>query len=120
MNDMQILDSYIKTPGGVEKQKKKCGKPNCRCAKGTHLHRAYCYRYWKFESGRYFRKRKYIDKETYIKLKEVLRVYKTRFSHVVREYHLNRVGMLEFYCNGIKPDVKMMNKMAVPMDNLLK
>jgi hypothetical protein len=40
-------------PGAVCAELKKCGKPNCRCARGE-LHGPYYYRYWR--DGRRLRK----------------------------------------------------------------
>lgn len=120
MNDIDILDSFIKSPGGVEKQKKKCGKSNCRCAKGTHLHKAYCYRFWKFENGSYTRKRVYLDKNMFIRIEKAINRYKTRHPNTVHEYYLNRQGFLEFYENGIKPDYAVIDRMAIPMSRFLR
>ena len=38
-------------PGAVIGGRKKCGRPNCRCADGEQLHGPYYYRYWR-EGGR--------------------------------------------------------------------
>jgi len=120
MDDLEVMDSFIKTPGGIEKQKKKCGKPNCRCAKGNHLHKAYCYRYWKFENGKYIRKRRYLDKKMYIRIGKALQRYKTRYPYKVSEFFLNRQGFLEFYLAGLPPDYEAINKMAIPMKRFLR
>lgn len=121
MDDLEVLDSYIKTPGGVEKQKKKCGKANCRCAKGTHLHRAYCYRYWRFENGKYIRKRKYLDKKMYIRIGKALARYKTRFPNTAYEIHRNRTGFVDCFRVGLKPEaVNMHLTPFVPMKRFLR
>ena len=43
-----------KLPGTVQRQYVRCGKPNCKCARGE-LHGPLYYRYWRDEDGRQHR-----------------------------------------------------------------
>lgn len=120
MNDLDVLDSNIKTPGGVEVHYKKCGKLKCRCSRGKHLHLAYCYRYMKYENGKYRRKRKYIDKSTYFKIKEGLRIYRSEYSDVIQTYRSFRTDWLKQCAFEVTPRVLGHTNLAFFISDVIK
>ena len=76
MNDLKLLDSAMKTPGGIESRFVKCGKPGCKCAKGK-LHGPYFYyRYWKLSHKVWVQKKRYVTCEQAERLSKAIKNYK--------------------------------------------
>ncbi len=76
MNDLKLLDSAMKTPGGIESQMIKCGNPRCKCSK-SKLHGPYFYyRYWKLYHKTWIQKKKYVTKAQAEKLAKAISSYK--------------------------------------------
>ena len=70
--------------GAVCKQMKRCGKPNCKCAKGQ-LHGPYYYRFF-YRGGR--QRKKYVKKGDFQAVLSAVRAYKQRqieWRNTVRE-----------------------------------
>jgi hypothetical protein len=56
MKDGGLMPKMTAVPGFLRAERKRCGRPNCRCARGE-LHGPYWYRRWR-EQGR--QRRRYV------------------------------------------------------------
>ena len=77
-----------KLGGVIIKEAVKCGKPNCRCAKGE-LHKWYYYLYWRDYQDRGQLKKNYIRKDEANKLKRRIKQVKNRDEQIKADFKKN-------------------------------
>ena len=77
-----------KLGGVIVREAVKCGKPNCRCAKGE-LHKWYYYLYWRDYRDRGQLKKNYIGKEEVNKLRRRIKQAKSRDEQIKVDFQKN-------------------------------
>ena len=77
-------ETLPKTIGSLQLEFKRCGRPNCRCARGM-LHGPYVYRHWR-EQGR--QRKKYVPMH---RLSEIALEMERQRAGVARPGHIRRV-----------------------------
>ena len=65
----EVAVDEIELRGSLIAERKRCGKPNCRCARGE-LHGPYYYRRWRDESGR--QRKEYVPRERSAQMRRAL------------------------------------------------
>ena len=101
MRDTDILESFTKSVGFVIEQMVKCGKKTCKCAIDPSQRHGpyYYYRFWKFENGKYVRKKIYIDFKTYEKLRDAIEIYKLVIAGPQGGYKADRQSVTKALLN---------------------
>ena len=101
MTDTDILESLTKSVGFVMEQMVKCGKKTCKCAIDPSQRHGpyYYYRFWKFENGKYVRKKMYIDFKTYEKLGDAIEIYRGLIAGSQGSYKIDRNRVIEALLN---------------------
>lgn len=86
----QYREYYPEELGTVRLEKVKCGKPNCRCAKGKK-HKAYYLYYRDYSTDERRLRKKYIPKAEVRKLKRKIQLRKNEESLFIGFNHSNPV-----------------------------
>lgn len=77
----------MKTPGGIECQRVRCGKSGCKCAKGQLHGPYYYYRYWQLFHKTWVQKKKYVTQTEALKLTLAINEYKATIRNIGKDQY---------------------------------